>query len=49
MLRRHNPDWGVRDLDELTQMARQHGLRLVDTIDMPANNLSVFYEKGSLA
>lgn len=45
MLRRHDPDWGVRDLDALTRVARQGGLRLVDTVDMPSNNLSVFYEK----
>ena len=45
MLRRHNPDWGVRDLVDVTRVAEQCGLRLAETVDMPANNLSVWYTK----
>ena len=45
MLRHHNPDWGVRDLDDVTRLAEQQGLRLAETVDMPANNLSVWYAK----
>lgn len=45
LLKRHNPEWGVRDLDDLARAAAAHGLVLAETIDMPANNLSVFLVK----
>ena len=47
MLRRHNPDWGVRRLDALTGIAVACGLTLDEAIDMPANNLSVIYTTSS--
>lgn len=37
-LRARNPAMGVRDLDELEDTARPHGLKLVRTYAMPANN-----------
>jgi SAM-dependent methyltransferase len=43
-LRGRNPAWGVRDLDAVSAVAASHGLRLVETIEMPANNLSVVFE-----
>ncbi len=42
-LRRRNPAWGVRDLDEVERTASTHGLRLREIIEMPANNLSVVF------
>ena len=45
MLKSQNPAWGVRDLDEVTIVAKQHLLTLKETINMPANNLSVVFEK----
>ncbi|TVQ42936.1 MAG: DUF938 domain-containing protein [Gloeocapsa sp. DLM2.Bin57] len=45
MLKSQNPAWGIRDLDEVIIVARQHHLRLKETINMPANNLSVVFEK----
>lgn len=45
-LRRQNPDWGVRDLDDVAAEATRHGLSLVETVDMPANNLSVIFRRG---
>ncbi len=40
-LRRHNPSWGVRDLDDVTALAAAHGFSAPIIIEMPANNLSV--------
>lgn len=37
-LRAGNPDWGVRDLDEVAAEAARHGLTLRDVVAMPANN-----------
>ncbi len=47
-LQRRDPSWGVRDLDsEIMPLADATGLRLQDVIAMPANNLSVIFEKSS--
>jgi SAM-dependent methyltransferase len=40
-LRAYDPQWGVRDLREVADLARRHGLDLVERVAMPANNLSV--------
>lgn len=40
-LRHHDPDWGVRDLDDVVRLAEVHGFHLTATEEMPANNLSV--------
>ena len=45
-LRTQNPQWGVRDLAEVTELAAGHGFSLRKTIPMPANNLSVIFERG---
>ena len=44
-LREGNPDWGVRDVSDVEALARGVGLRLVDTIDMPANNLTLVFSR----
>jgi cyclopropane fatty-acyl-phospholipid synthase-like methyltransferase len=44
-LRARNPDWGVRDLDEVERCAEKHGFSLVDVVAMPANNLTVIFER----
>lgn len=45
-LQRRNPDWGVRDLDQdILPLAKAAGLGLIDVVPMPANNLSVIFEK----
>jgi hypothetical protein len=40
-LRRRNPQWGLRDLDEVVELARRHALELVEVVAMPANNFTV--------
>ena len=45
-LKRRDPEWGVRDLDrEVLPLARKVGLDLAAVVEMPANNLSVIFEK----
>lgn len=42
-LRARDPRWGVRDLDDVTDVARANGLVLEEVVEMPANNLSVIF------
>jgi hypothetical protein len=44
-LRRRNPDWGVRRLDEVADLAAANGLTLRERVAMPANNLSLIFER----
>jgi SAM-dependent methyltransferase len=44
-LRARNPSWGIRDLDEISALASQHGLVGPERIAMPANNLSVVFRR----
>lgn len=45
-LRARNPQWGVRDIEAVIVAAEARGLTLVETIEMPANNLSVTFRHG---
>jgi hypothetical protein len=44
-LRARNPQFGVRDLDEVTQCASNAQLLLVDEIPMPSNNLTLVFKR----
>jgi len=44
-LRSQNSAWGVRDLEVVIDVARSHSLSLRQTAVMPANNLSVLWQK----
>ncbi|QRM27627.1 DUF938 domain-containing protein [Microvirga sp. VF16] len=44
-LRLRNPEWGVRDVGEVADLARAHGLGLVERVPMPANNLSLIFRR----
>lgn len=44
-LRAQNPEWGLRDLEEVDLVAKEQGFDLAETIEMPANNLSVLFRK----
>jgi hypothetical protein len=41
-----NPEWGVRDIDEVSNEARAANLELAQTFEMPANNMIVVFRKG---
>ena len=46
-LQRRDPSWGVRDLDlEVLPLATGAGLILAHVIEMPANNLSLIFERS---
>jgi len=40
-LHRRNPEWGLRDLDDVVALARRHSLALGEVVAMPANNVTV--------
>lgn len=42
-LQMQNPEWGVRNLEDVIDAAQAQNLSLVTTIAMPANNLSVVF------
>ena len=46
-LKRRNPEWGLRRLEEVAALAARAGLKLAGRIEMPANNLSLWFEKGA--
>ncbi len=48
-LKARNPEWGVRDLEEVEQTGARHGFVLRDVVEMPANNLSVIFERRDAA
>ncbi len=43
-LQAQNPEWGIRDLAEITAAAETHNLHLHKIFPMPANNLSVIFQ-----
>jgi len=45
MLRDRNSDWGIRALADVIAIAQIHGLEHTETIEMPANNLSVVFRR----
>jgi hypothetical protein len=47
MLRSQNPEWGVRDLQEVVEIAAEQNLTLAETVEMPANNFSVIFQRLS--
>ena len=42
-LKRRDPSWGVRDIDDLVGEAAPYGLELREVTEMPANNLSLVF------
>lgn len=45
-LRERNPEWGLRDLGAVCDLAGRHGLTLSERIEMPANNLSLIFRSA---
>jgi hypothetical protein len=44
-LRGSNAEWGLRDLEDVTACAEEHGLKREAVVEMPANNLSVVFRR----
>jgi hypothetical protein len=44
-LREGNAEWGVRDVEALQELAASVGLVLVEIAEMPANNLTLVFER----
>lgn len=48
-LRERNPDWGLRELDQVEALAKAAGFGAAQVVEMPANNLSVVFKKSGSA
>ena len=44
-LRGRNPSWGVRDLEQVEERAREGGLELIERVAMPANNQTLVFRR----
>lgn len=47
-LRAQNPEWGVRDLEAVTEEASRAGLVREAVLSMPANNLSLLFRRSRI-
>jgi SAM-dependent methyltransferase len=45
-LKRRNPEWGLRDIEDVSRVAAEHGLVRRQVMRMPANNLTVIFAKA---
>jgi hypothetical protein len=45
-LREQDPEWGVRDIADVEKLADGAGLVLTQTVEMPANNLILAFERS---
>jgi hypothetical protein len=45
-LKARNPEWGVRNLEDVAAEAERNGLRLESVVPMPANNLSLVFRRS---
>ena len=45
-LRSRDPRWGLRSLEQVSALAASHGLQLIGRWAMPANNLTVAYQRS---
>jgi SAM-dependent methyltransferase len=48
-LRDGNPEWGVRDIEALQELAASAGLKLIEIAEMPANNLTLVFARQQAA
>jgi SAM-dependent methyltransferase len=46
-LQARDPKWGVRDIDDVRDLANKHGFDFVERVAMPANNLSLVFQFGA--
>lgn len=48
-LRERDPEWGVRDIVDVEQLGEGVGLNLIETFEMPANNMILVFERRQRA
>jgi SAM-dependent methyltransferase len=46
-LKRRNPEWGLRELEEVSRVGSSHSLHREKTVRMPANNLTLVFVKSA--
>jgi SAM-dependent methyltransferase len=44
-LRAHNPEWGLRDMEAVSDVAAGAGFVLAETVEMPTNNFSLVFKR----
>ncbi|RZJ03929.1 MAG: DUF938 domain-containing protein [Brevundimonas sp.] len=44
-LKARDPSWGLREVQAVADLAARHALRFAQRVEMPANNLSLIYER----
>ena len=44
-LRERNPQWGVRDIEDLEKLAAGAGIELIEIAEMPANNSTLVFQR----
>ena len=47
-LKARNPEWGVRDLEAVCDLAGKHRMELAQSIDMPSNNMCLLFRRCCL-
>ena len=44
-LRAHDPEWGLRDMEDVSEVALARGFVLQEVVEMPANNFSLVFRR----
>ncbi|XP_011053377.1 PREDICTED: UPF0585 protein C16orf13 homolog A isoform X1 [Acromyrmex echinatior] len=44
-LKLQDPSWGLRDVTVLKKLAEENNIRLIEIVDMPANNKTIIWKK----
>lgn len=46
-LKSQDPSWGLRDVTDLKKLAEQNNIKLIEIVDMPANNKTIIWKKST--
>ncbi|TGZ48722.1 methyltransferase-like 26 [Temnothorax longispinosus] len=44
-LKSQDPSWGLRDVTDLKKLAEENDIKLIEIVDMPANNKTIIWKK----
>ena len=47
-LRATNPDWGVRNMEDVSELGRRAGMVMEEAVPMPANNFSLVFRRARI-